>query len=501
VAELNTLVHDGFDADAFARALQRHEGLRDAAGALNRLLPHGDKLVQDLFCAVFKLNAVLVNPAELNAAVLINRKLVGAVIESESLDSLRRRTAFDEDQAAGAASLLARRVLQGLKEQFRNDPEALANAAQANQEESELAELLAEKQQLEGFDALDPDAKEDVEADIDADIARVRSRRNRARRRQQDVAKNLEKIEDTIAAEVSRLPDDLTQSDQHARSLGIGGDSHVAAAKRLELGERVMRSDKLKRLARLVGAFKEVAFEVRRKRITRWPQETHSIAMSDDLERLLPSELLGLRGKGRGVRLDFLRRYTERQLGTYELKAPASRGPMVICLDGSGSMQGSKELWGKAVALTLMEIARRERRRCLSIVFSSGSEPFEVELLATGAAGARAQVRDEQVLRFAEHFPGGGTDFEPPLRRAIEAVTQRDYRRGDIVFITDGQAGVSPGLVREIATTKKRHQYRIFGILMNMDGYEAGGLEAFADEVRTVTDLTADSIADLFASV
>ena len=48
--------------------------------------------------------------------------------------------------------------------------------------------------------------------------------------------------------------------------LGAGSEGKVAARQRLELGEKLMSSKKLQMLAKLVGAFREVAFEARRKR-------------------------------------------------------------------------------------------------------------------------------------------------------------------------------------------------------------------------------------------
>ena len=178
---------------------------------------------------------------------------------------------------------------------------------------------------------------------------------------------------------------------------------------------------------------------------------------------------------------------------------------MVICLDGSGSMQGAKELWGKAVSLTLMEIARRERRRCLAIIFSSGRQLFEVELLGkagqTTQIGSRAMVRDDDVLRFAEHFPGGGTEFEPPLERALEAVTEGDYRRGDIVFITDGQAQVGEMLLQRIDVLRRRHRFRIRAILVDVSDHERSTVARFADEIHEVTDLAKTQLDDLYAGV
>ena len=175
---------------------------------------------------------------------------------------------------------------------------------------------------------------------------------------------------------------------------------------------------------------------------------------------------------------------------------------MVVCVDGSGSMQGSKELWAKAVALTLMDIARREKRRCLAIVFSSRHQIFEVELLGKRAANhARADILDDNLLDFAEYFPGGGTDFEAPLTRALDAVATGDYRRGDIVFITDGQARVSPELLADLRARRKKHRFSVRGILVDVAESNVATLKRFCDEVRLVSDLATDSLGDLFASV
>ena len=149
-----------------------------------------------------------------------------------------------------------------------------------------------------------------------------------------------------------------------------------------------------------------------------------------------------------------------------------------------------------------MEIARREKRRCLAIIFSSGFDLFEVELLGKASRSrGRAAVLDENVLSFAEHFPGGGTDFEQPMRRALDAVTSADYRRGDIVFITDGYAHVSERLVRDIDEKRKKHRFRVRGIVVDVAESSKESLERFCDDVRQVTDLAADSLSDLFASV
>ena len=75
MAELSTILADGYDREAFERALGRSDALGELTSRLGRLLPHAEPLVGDIFCALFKLNAVLHPEKAVAASVLINRSL------------------------------------------------------------------------------------------------------------------------------------------------------------------------------------------------------------------------------------------------------------------------------------------------------------------------------------------------------------------------------------------------------------------------------------------
>lgn len=501
MVELHAIVCDGYDREVFAGLLREKRALVECRDRLGRLLPHPEALLCDLFSALFKLNVVLRPAEELSAAVQLHHRLVTAVTSARDLAELRA------DECAAMLPSLVERILTAMKRDFYLGPEDLLQAAEVAHDEDTLAQREDERAHLDELpeDAFGEDARERLAEELDGEIDELRERIEDVRARQAKVAKKLTSdLNESIALKVSVLPGQLDQADELRRSMGLGSgrEGRVGAAERLELGERLMRSRKLQLLARLVGAFREVAFEARRRRVVRSPQELHAVGTGAHLDRLLPSELLGLPRHQGVLHRDFLRRLAEGQLLEYELHGASSRGPMVVCVDGSGSMHGSKEIWAKAVALTLMEIARRERRRCLAIVFSSGQELFEVELLGShGRWNVRAPVLDDNVLAFAEHFPGGGTDFEQPMRRALEAVAAGNYRRGDIVFITDGHAHVSEDLIADIGEARKRHRFRVRGILVDVADSDRSSLLRFCDEVREVTDLVADSLSDLFASV
>ncbi|WP_428265084.1 VWA domain-containing protein [Haliangium sp.] len=510
MSERHVIVCDGYDREVFAELLRERKALGECRERLGRLLPHPEPLLCDLFSALFKLN-LEVRPAEgLAAAAQINHRLVSAVVGARDMAALRRRTELDPDACAAMLPGLVDRILTAMKRDFYLGPEELIEAAAAAHDEDELAAREAERAHLDDLpealtDGLNEDELADVVAGLDADIEALRERVDQARARQAKIAKKVTSdLDESIGLKVSLLPEQLGQADELRRSMGLGSGraGQVGAAERLELGERLMRSRKLQLLAKLVGAFREVAFEARRRRVVRAPQVVHAVTRGAHLDRLLPSELLGLPADRGALHREFVRRLAEGELLEYELHGASSRGPMVVCVDGSGSMQGSKEIWAKAVALTLMEIARRERRRCLAIVFSSGHQLFEVELLGAQARwNGRAPVLDDNVLSFAEHFPGGGTDFEEPMTRALDAVASGTYRRGDIVFITDGHAHVSDGLVERIEAARKRHRFRVRGIVVDVADSDQTTLRRFCDEVRQVTDLAADALTDLFAAV
>jgi hypothetical protein len=56
-------------------------------------------------------------------------------------------------------------------------------------------------------------------------------------------------------------------------------------------------------------------------------------------------------------------------------------------------------------------------------------------------------------------------------------------------------------LIDAIEEGRRRHRFRVRGICVDVADSTAETLARFCDDVRRVTDLTADSLGDLFASV
>jgi len=245
----------------------------------------------------------------------------------------------------------------------------------------------------------------------------------------------------------------------------------------------------------MVGRMKFHALAIRKRVFERSNEELLAIEQGSTLEHLLPNELVTLHHPV--LHKDFQRRLLDRELLQYSLRGveEKGKGPMVVCLDGSSSMAGEKELWSKAVTLTLLDIARRQRRPFHSICFSSAETPLQVLDLNT-----RNQygVDTDRAIDLAEYFPGGGTDFETPLNAAVERLEKSRYKKGDVVFITDGECQVSQEWAERFRQDKEKLGFSLFSILIDVGPSSLGGVKEFSDRITTIKQLTTEGTRDIF---
>ncbi len=102
-------------------------------------------------------------------------------------------------------------------------------------------------------------------------------------------------------------------------------------------------------------------------------------------------------------------------------------GPIILCIDTSGSMNGTPEHVAKAVALYIAFAARGQNRRCYLINFSTDIRTCD--LVPPG--GTRT------LLDFIRHSFHGGTDIVPALREAVYRITYSEYERADVLLVSD----------------------------------------------------------------
>lgn len=109
------------------------------------------------------------------------------------------------------------------------------------------------------------------------------------------------------------------------------------------------------------------------------------------------------------------------------------KGPMIICLDTSSSMQGQPMRVAKALLLKLLLIAEREHRPCYLILFSVSIDTYDL-------------VKDKiQVIENIERYHSGGTDSSRMMEETHRILTsESDYAFGDVLWVSDFQIPTPP---------------------------------------------------------
>ena len=516
------------ESDSYDRRAWAELGLTaPTIGALvesgERLVPDFGALLRDLFLGLFKYNLVWLKPEAVRRSAVLNRTILEQLMPSAGFEMLKSRTLLEEDKAVIAALVLGEQVLElvrseklinrremldlwDLKHQEENLAEtaaALKNAAELAEENQREAEV-AEGEKTAETDQEKKDLKEKIDelqeaAQRAASVSEARL--NQKARMFEDQLRHSDKTElkrmQLRSAELAEEIDRVAQ-DSHDFSLEFGQGGRLSAGERLELGRRLARNRKLGELARLVGRFKQDARALRRKTLDRGVTEAYDVERGADLGRLIPSELLALHHPQ--LRADFHRRLLEGAVLQYRLREDEQKGkgPMVVCIDVSSSMQGDKELWAKAVSLTLMDIARRQRRLFRAVLFSSGPESMKVIDLNRER---RYQPELPKVIELAEYFPGGGTDFQAPIDAAIELIADKKLKRGDIVVITDGECQVAPEWLANLRERKEELQFSIFAVLVDVGSSDLSTLAQFSDRVSSVSKLTVEGSREIFLKI
>jgi len=256
----------------------------------------------------------------------------------------------------------------------------------------------------------------------------------------------------------------------------------------LTLLERVRASANLRDVSRYLGRFREIFAQGKRNGYTYGRGEKYSLEIGNDLSRALTSELAMLAAP-ETLPL-FLRKYQRRQIKQYRRREPVYKGAgdIICCLDESGSTAGECVAWGKAVALTLLEIAESEGRK-FALIHFSGPGRFQTELFLT------KQTTVEDKLRAAETFLDGGTDFCTPMNEALRLMQEEGFDNADIVFITDGECALSQEYITKLQNEQVKRRFTITGILLDQEckGMDFS-LKAFCQNIYRTSELTGDAV-------
>ena len=167
------------------------------------------------------------------------------------------------------------------------------------------------------------------------------------------------------------------------------------------------------------------------------PSDIEGVTMGNDITALLPLEMAIMSDDQlSGL---FAYRFATRRLQTFryksnvmkqarkvEVRRARQKGPMIVCLDTSGSMQGQPEKIASSLIIKLLQVALRQERDLLLVAFSTGVKLFDVRKNRT------------RLFDFLRKECGGDTDGTQMLKSVMHTISENPlYGSADVLLISD----------------------------------------------------------------
>lgn len=253
-------------------------------------------------------------------------------------------------------------------------------------------------------------------------------------------------------------------------ALGFGfGDSAIGCfsktnAQNIEHYAIIFRADKkLQRFVAKIGHHSETpSIHKLPPKNARPAVSRDGICFSNKIVDALPSEL-ALKNDKR-TKIEFLRRIGDGQLLCYK-RAPdksascgkrIESGPIIVCLDTSGSMHGRAETISKATLLALVSECSKRNRRILVISFSVEYQIFEVN-------DPKNPKTLDDLSQFLKMSFLGGTDISNALEYAISSLSGF-LKNADILLISDFVSSDISAPVQSLLRKAKSSGTRLFAV-------------------------------------
>jgi uncharacterized protein with von Willebrand factor type A (vWA) domain len=276
---------------------------------------------------------------------------------------------------------------------------------------------------------------------------------------------------------------EVEECKEAAAAMGLGpgapgsSDPRAVAA----LYRWVRNSPTLRRICELAGRYRRVAQSKQRRKVSHGLDDVVGVVPDGDPGRMLPHELAKLALPE--FEDDTLRRLVERQVQCREYAGvePVAKGPIIVSVDESGSMEGEKAHTAKALALALAWIARQQKRWC-GLVAYSGDSGERLLALPPGRWDEAA------VMDWLDCFLGRGSTLDVPVRELPDYYQRLGAPAGqtDVILITDAICAVPAPLQQQFLAWKQRVQARVLSLIIES---KPGDLEAVSDEVHLVGSL------------
>lgn len=192
------------------------------------------------------------------------------------------------------------------------------------------------------------------------------------------------------------------------------------------------------------------------------------LRLSGEISSALPTELA--MSQNPVTKLYFAQKFAEKKLLSYSytnqqksireehkqeetekaVKETEQKGPVIICVDTSGSMHGTPERVAKTITFALAKKCLDEDRKCFLISFST-----EIEIQDLSEFEKSNGL--EELVKFLRKSFNGGTDASPALEKSLELMQTNEWKNAEVLAVTDGEmGGFSDKLISDVNAQKEK---------------------------------------------
>lgn len=396
-------------------------------------------LYHDLWAALYKTAPALRKGYHPDS--LMQRRIMEDLMGRPEFIKLRAHTVLDGHAAAQGAGTVLKSVQNRLKKPDEDPMEDLPPDDGGDAED-----------EMEGvpFEELDEETKKAL-----TEMMKVAD---------QIAAKIPEKAVDDAAEKVDAIKVALRML---GRGYGHGKGRGMTPADKNKLMIRLIKTPGLRDMLMRAGRMSFFAQSKQREKYEHGRDEIDGIEFSDDIENIVSDEYAQLADPTGLLTMEFYRKFAEGELQVHTFSGERDiEGPVIMCIDQSGSMHGEPDRWAKALGLSLADLCRQQQRDFHVIYFDSrvvGEMTFPkgdgdfIEFLTRGMSG-------------------GGTAFEPPLTRCLEIIrstkdvsgaSDETWRKADVIFLTDDECALNEVFVERWKREKVELHQRLFAVFIN----------------------------------
>jgi uncharacterized protein with von Willebrand factor type A (vWA) domain len=287
-----------------------------------------------------------------------------------------------------------------------------------------------------------------------------------------------------VGRALSKATEGVEEMREATAALGMGPGSPGSNDPRAiaTLYRRVRGNANLRRICELAGRYRRVAQSRQRQKVTHGMDDLVGVTLDGDPSKLLPVELAKLTIPE--LELDTLRRLVERQCMAREHRCvePVAKGPIIVSVDESGSMEGEKAHTAKALALAMAWIARQQKRWCALVAYSGDSGERLLPL-------PPGRWHENKLADWLCAFIGHGSNLDVPVREMPGYYRQlkAPHGRTDLLFVTDAICRMGREVKAQFLAWKHSVQARLISLVIEST---PGDLTDISDEVHMVPSLS-----------